>query len=191
MKRFLSLALCLALIGCSPSQVVATLQAVVVATEAAVAALSASGVVIPSSVMAYLQAVNTATGCASTEIASTDTDAQKAVKIAACFTSAVKPVVPAGTPALIVGVIQSVDAAVAAFLANYHVQVAIVPRALQPANVAPNDPWYPAGASGFLPPGAPNKATKLSKMDKKTLDKINAKTSANAVELEKLKPRVK
>ena len=63
MKRLLSLALCLALAGCSPSQVVATLQAVVVATEAAVAALSASGVNIPSSVLAYLQAVNTGTGC--------------------------------------------------------------------------------------------------------------------------------
>jgi|SRR5271166_1575886 len=122
------------LTGCGTSQVVNTLEAVIASAEVAVATLGATGTVPAGTVTsldAYLKAIASATAFASTELASTDSPAVKATKIALEFGMVVAPVLPPGIAQTVVVVIQAVTQAVANFLA------AIQPAAAVAAAHAP------------------------------------------------------
>jgi len=116
--------------SCGSSQVVTSLEVVIVSAEAAVTALGATGTIPPATVVtldAYLKSTMQATLFASTELQSSDPPAVKATKIVQQFAAIAAPNLPPGTPAAIVAVIQAVTSAVAGFLQT------IQPAAAQPA----------------------------------------------------------
>ncbi len=115
-----SLVLTLSLIttACNP---LGNLELVITAAQVAIPAISAAGAIPPNTsaeIVKYLGAVNTAVGQTTTELASTDSSAQKATKITGFFAAAAIPVLPTGTDQRIVSVIQSVDAAIGVFLTS-------------------------------------------------------------------------
>lgn len=121
----------LALISCSSSQIIATLEDVVTAAEIAVTVIgAATGLPANTSaqIVTYLQAVSTATGQASVILAGAGTSAEKAARIVAAFARIAALNLPAGTPAQIVAVVRGVGQAVATFLLNF------------PSNAAPTVP---------------------------------------------------
>lgn len=117
-RRAILLALVVCLAGCTPGAVTSALDKVVSAVELALPLLSFAGVPAPVIVLAqgYLQSVSAAVNETTTELASTDTSAVKAAKIASYFAAAIVPVLPAGTPPIVAQLLQAVSDAVAAFL---------------------------------------------------------------------------
>ncbi len=109
-------ALAFLLVACSTSNLITSLQLVEDAVAVALPVLSAAGVdpAVLALAETYLTAVETATAQASTELASTDTAAIKAAKIAGYFAAAVAPNIP---NAEISAIIKAVAAAVQSFLA--------------------------------------------------------------------------
>ena len=119
----LLLIFCLLLSSCSSSQIVATLEAVVSAAEIAIPVIGSAAGLSPQTqtmIVTYLQAVNRATGQASTILSGPGTSAEKAVAIASLFAGVAKGLnLPPGTPTQIINVIQGVANAVMAFLQNF------------------------------------------------------------------------
>ena len=149
------------------------LEAVITAAQVAIPALSATGAIPAATatlIVNYLDTVNTAVGQTATELATADTAAQKATKIAGFFATAVKPALPAGTPQNVVSIIQAVDIAITALLTSI-------------------------GASTPAGGGAPQVVSSpkgLAKVDmsqaaaKQKLDELKQRNSANAQSLQML-----
>lgn len=108
----------LVMTGCTASQEVLLLQAVVAAADGAVAA---SGT-CPACVV-YLNAVASGASCASTELGSTDTGAILKAKIVECFVAATAQAIPQGPWT---AAINAVNAALANFLNN--IKTAAIPK---------------------------------------------------------------
>jgi hypothetical protein len=108
--------------ACSISTLTTSLNAVVVSADAALAVLGVSGT-IPAPAVAlasnYLTAVAQATSLTAAEIASADTDAMKASRIADIWAQAALPNLKDVPPAVSVALI-AVDAAVKAFVGSIH-----------------------------------------------------------------------
>jgi hypothetical protein len=84
MKRCFAL-LALGLLGCTSSQTVTTVEAVVAATEAAVTLLPNIPAPIRLEVTTYLGLVSDGVTCVNAELATSNTGVARALKIAACF----------------------------------------------------------------------------------------------------------
>jgi hypothetical protein len=159
----LAVLLSFALVGCS-SSAVRDLQLVVAGGEAVVAALESAGT-IPAPAAAlintYMGQVSAFVSFSTTELASSDSPAVKASKIAAEAVGISKPDLPSGTPTLVATSIQAVASALANFLSN----IAATSAQLSVS---------PQFASGF---GAKKKAPKLdmSASDKKKLAELHAR----------------
>lgn len=158
----LVLLLSLSLMSCS-SSAVRDLQLVVAGGEAVVAALESSGTIpapLAALINVYMGQVATFTDFAIAELASTDTPAVKASKIAAEAASVSKPDLPPGTPALIGTSIQAVASALATFLGNIHTTAELIST--------------PSFGNSFAAGGKPAKL-KLSKSDEKKLAELRAR----------------
>ena len=79
-------ALSLGMVGCSGGQIVSGVQAVVAATEAVIEALPNIPAPVKSEVTGYLNLASSGVTCVNTELATADTGAARALKIASCFT---------------------------------------------------------------------------------------------------------
>jgi hypothetical protein len=165
MKKLFALAGLVVLTACSTSQLVDSLDIVQVAADVAAADSN-----IPTAAAPYLTAVSTGAICASTELQSGDSAAVQATRLTACFAGAIKPALPAGTPAIIVGEIDAIGTAIGNFLSK-------VPSAQVVAAA-------PAGAFGFAP-DAKTKPVKLSKKDKAKLADIHKRATTNLGRIKK------
>ncbi len=108
------------LVGCGNSAV-QDIQLVVATSEAVVAALETTGTIpapVATAVNVYMGQATEFVNFAITELASTDTPAVKASKIAAEGALLSKPDLPPGTPTSVATSIQAVASALAVFLAN-------------------------------------------------------------------------
>jgi hypothetical protein len=114
MKRFLALA-ALVLVGCTSSQTVSTVEAVVSATEAVVALLPGIPAPVKAEVSTYLGLADDGATCVTDELATTDTGVARALKIAQCFSS----VSYTGLSPQAQAYVAAVNAAVKALLAFY------------------------------------------------------------------------
>lgn len=162
----------MALAGCS-SSAVRDLELVVAGSEAVVAALESVGTIpapIAAAVNVYMGQLSAFVDFATTELASTDTAAIKASKIAAEAATVAGPDLPPGTPALIATSISAVVTALATFLGNIHTTASLASEDLPP-------PY----ANSFTAVKA-SKSGKLSKSDEKKL-------AALLPRVEKLKAR--
>lgn len=109
----------LALVGCSPSQVLTTLRAVVASAEYAVSIIGPAAGVPAATLEAinrYLVAVGKATAEAADILASAGTAAEKSALIVKAFAGIGMVWAGGGTPAQIVAVVNAVAQAVANFL---------------------------------------------------------------------------
>jgi len=164
-KKLFALAGLLALTACSTSQLVDSLDIVQVAADVAAADPN-----IPASAAPYLTAVSNGAICATTELQSGDAAAVEATRLTACFAGAIKPTLPAGTPAVVVGEISAIGTAIGNFLSKVP-----TPQAVAAA---------PAGAFGFAP-DAKTKPVRLSKKDKAKLADIHRRASKNLEHIKK------
>ena len=158
------LALSVALTACSQSSVTLTLDLIVTAADAAVGVMQSTGQIPPGTatmITNYLGDLTTAVDFATTELASSDTAAVKAAKIAQEFAMIAAPNLPPGTASAIVSTIQAVAKAVANFLAS--VQTAAL-----------NIQAVPAGANAFA---GKSGTLKLNSADMKALPKIKARNA--------------
>lgn len=108
-------------VACSQSQVITTLDLVVTAADTAVTVLQATGTLPPgtaSLITGYLNQVTAGVQFATTELASSDSNAVKASKIVGYFAMIAVPNLPPGTVQTVVAVVQAVANAVANFLAT-------------------------------------------------------------------------
>lgn len=113
--------LTLGLVACSQSQVTETLALVVTAADAAVTTLQATGQIPPGTatlITNYLSEVSTGVSFATMELASTDSSALKASRIAQEFASITVPNLPVGTATAIGATVAAVVSAVSNFLAT-------------------------------------------------------------------------
>lgn len=158
------LAALLILSACSTSQVIANLQIALDAVAAGLPILSGLTNVPPevvAQVETYVGATNQALGQASTILAGTGTDAQKAAQIAAAFAGIAAPIVPPQYAA-IANLVKTVAQDVAAFLASV------------PGNTA---------ASARVAMG---QTTRWSSHDYEMLAKCTAEANSNAIRLQAL-----
>ena len=86
MKRCFAL-LVLLLVGCSGNQIVTSVQVVVTASEAVIAALPNISGPVKAEVSGYLALASDGVTCVNAELNTSDTGAVRALKIAACFSS--------------------------------------------------------------------------------------------------------
>lgn len=117
------LVLALVLNGCQPSTVISMLEAVVTSAEVALPIIgAATGMPIETSgrIIQYLQAVDAAVVEASSILAGPGTSAEKSLRIAQAFSQIAQGCncVPAGTPQVVISVVDSVVKAVARFLTS-------------------------------------------------------------------------
>jgi len=154
--------------ACGQSQVTETLALVVAAASAAidVADPALAPVVAP-----YLTGVTNAVDFAATELASTDTDAVKAAKIAQEFASVAAPNLPPGTALTIVTVIGAVATAVKNFLGT----------------VAATSATLEGNAAYVESFAAKGKGLKMSSADQKAIAKIQVENAKARAKLAKLK----
>lgn len=112
----------LALISCTDSQVLTTLEAVVSAAEVALPVIGAATNLDPAitvTIGEYLRDTSVAARQASAILAGSGTSAQKAAQIAAVFANVASLNLPAGTPAEIGVVVNGVIQAVQNFLGQF------------------------------------------------------------------------
>lgn len=123
----LVLVIVLAMLGCG---VLSTLETIVNVTASAVPILAAVGVPIPPALPLYIAAVADCIGSA--DVA--DPTTGQLVTIAGCLASQIAPIVPAGTPAAVVTIIEAVVKDVGEFLSQNEVASmrsgAVKPRAM-------------------------------------------------------------
>jgi len=160
-RGLLSLALAgvLLCVSCNGSSAITNLDNVVKAAEVALPVVSAAVHLDPAvtkQISTYLQAVDTASVQAATILASTASAEIKAAEIVQAFAAVIAPTLPAGVPQQVVAVVQAVAAAVLQFIT----------------------PFQPAMASKFkMVP---------SELQKRTLQSISVRASANRAEAKKL-----
>ncbi len=173
LARFaLVIGLCLALVGCGQSDITLTLDLVITAADAALTALETTGQVSSGTagqITNYLTEVTNAVDFTTTELASSDSDAIKAGKIAQEFATVIAPNLPAGTPLVIATVI----AAVAKSVTNFLAVMTTTSAGLQSTE-----------GNAFF---AAHKGWKLTKGDQKALPKIRAKAQALKTKLATVK----
>ena len=136
-----AIVLCIALAGCSTATVITDLQVALDAISVALPILGGLTGIPPdvsTAVTSYVTAANSALGQASTILAGTGTDAEKAAAIAAAFAGIAAPVVPAQYVAL-ASLVQTVAQDVAAFLAS--VPGATSPQVLNAAKSPRTTRW--------------------------------------------------
>lgn len=170
----LLLATLLILSGCSTSQVINNLQTALDAISAGLPILAGITGVPPATVTqveTYLTATNQALGQASTILAGSGTDAQKAAQIAAAFAGIAAPVIPSQYAA-IASLIGTVAQDVAAFLAS-------VPGAAAPA----------AGGVAHSSALASGQTTKWTQHDYTVLARCTSVANSNALKLQQMKGR--
>ena len=163
------LALLLLLSACSTSQVITNLQIALDAITVGLPILAGITGVPASTVTAvesYISATNAALGQASTILAGSGTDAEKAAQIAAAFANIAKPIVPSQYAA-IAALVATVAGDVAQFLAS-------VPASAPVAVVASKT-------------ATPGKTTSWSSHDKEMLAKCTSTANANGVKLQGLR----
>ena len=159
----------LVLVACTPSQAISKVQSVVTAVEIALPVIlvagSAAGAPITPDlqqrIVGYVRAVDVALDQTATEMQSGDPAALQAAKITGFFSAAAAPNLQ-GAPANVVAAVQSISAAVQAFLEAY---------------------GKPSFAIAAAAAPAPSKPVKLSGADKKALRDIQAKVRAQAAQL--------
>lgn len=118
---FAAIGLALFQLACSQSQVTETLSLVVTAADAAVSVLEAGGQIpapVATQITNYLGEVTSGVQFASTELASADSAALKASKIAQEFATISAPNLPPGIGAAIGATVQAVASAVTNFLST-------------------------------------------------------------------------
>lgn len=119
----------LSLTACSGNQVTTTLQLVVAAAEAAVDTLGSTGSLsqdVVQQVDGYLLATSDGVQFATDELASSDTPAVKASKIAQKFAGISAPNLPPGTPQTVLAVVSSVSKAILSFLSTVQQSQAVL-----------------------------------------------------------------
>ena len=161
-----AMALMLILLACTTSQVIANLQIALDAISAGLPILAGITGVPAGTVAAvetYITATNQALGQASTILAGSGTDAEKAAQIAAAFANIAKPIVPSQYAA-IAALVATVAGDVAQFLAS-------VPASAPVAVVASKT-------------ATPGKTTSWSSHDKEMLAKCTSTANANGVKLQ-------
>ena len=114
MKRLLLVA-ALVLVGCTSTQTVSTVEAVVAATEAVVTLLPGISAPVKAEVSNYLDLADGGVACVTDELATTDTGPLRAIKIAQCFSS----LNYSGLSAQAQGYVAAVNAAITALLNFY------------------------------------------------------------------------
>jgi hypothetical protein len=162
-------------VACNTNQVITSLEVVVTAAEVALP-IVASQVGLPpatlAAILTYLKSVNVAIGESSTILSSTTlTTIQKSEQVVLLFTSLAKGCncLPAGTPQVVVGVIDSVVRAIANFLANVKPTVVSLP---------------PGTVVGSRKAMRTSIKVKVSASDKARLDKVKARAM---VQVDKIK----
>ncbi len=128
--------------GCSSSTVIGDLDLVVTGVEAVfptIAGIAGLPPAVVSQVSMYLAAVSSASAQASDILAGSGTTAQKAAQIVALFANIAAPLLPAGTPQVIISAINSVVQAVVKFLANFQGSKVTASRAQTSAPVSDSD----------------------------------------------------
>lgn len=116
---FLVMVLLLTNVGCGTSSVITTLNLIVVSSEAAINVLVATSTINPATgklITTYLNSVSVAVDKATTILASSESGVQKAIDISNAFAGIAQPLLPAGTPQVIVSVVEAVVVAVENFL---------------------------------------------------------------------------
>jgi len=116
--------LLLALTGCSPGPLIGSLEAVVIAAEAAIPIIAAAAGLPPQTtalIIGFLDLVLKAADQATTILAGPGTTAEKSAAIIAAFSSLAQGCncLPAGTPQVVVNVIDAVAKAIAQFLTHF------------------------------------------------------------------------
>ena len=116
MKRLLLLS-SLMLVSCNS---LGTLSEVVALADIAVNTVAAVDPAVPGVALAgkYLNALAAGDNCAVAERSSGDSNAEQDLKIAACYSNAIEPQLPPGTPQLVATAITNVANALAQYLAN-------------------------------------------------------------------------
>ena len=160
---FAAIGLALFQLACSQSQVTETLSLVVTAADAAVSVLEAGGQIpapVATQITNYLGEVTSGVQFASTELASADSAALKASKIAQEFATISAPNLPPGIGAAIGATVQAVASAVTNFLSTVNAS-AVASNAV----TVPYAESFAAKAKGL-------------KAAKKTLEQISAHNAA-------------
>ncbi len=164
-RRIAAVAVLLCLLAaCTPGALVGSLDAVVSAVSLALPILSLAGVPGPVILLAqgYLQSVSTAVHATTAELASADTPAVKAVRIASYFAAAIVPNLPAGIDPRIGQLLAAVAQAVQAFLQHL------------------------GGVQGIA--AGPAQPIHMSRGDKQAVAKIEARNAANIAALARVVP---
>jgi hypothetical protein len=168
--------------GCPAATPLEALDVVVTAAQVAIPALASAGAISSEDsdkILAYLSAVNTAAGQAATELASSDSSALKATKIAGFFAAAAKPVLSGAASQKVITIVQGIDAAVSALLVNIGQPPPPSPGHAGPVAVA----GIPGGKS--MPD-----VTKQNTSDptvKRELDNLQKRNEANTQAMDMLK----
>jgi hypothetical protein len=165
----LTIGLTLGLVSCSVSESILILDG----AAAAVAAVAADPN-LPAALVPYFSAAATELECDAAAFQTGGTNLQVGAALGTCGLTAVKPLIPAGTPALTVSLINDAWAAIQAVLKQ---QQAIVTA----DNSAGRDQSY---GNSFFGPNA-NKPVKLKMADKAKLKTIRAKLEAAKAKLKK------
>ena len=159
-ELFAAVLIMLGLTACSQSQVTETLDLVIAAADAAVSVLAPGTAAL---ITPYLSEVSAAVDFATTELASDDSAAIKAAKIAQQFATIAAPNLPPGTAQVIVQAVAAVGKAVITFLGSLQATGADLQST-------------PVGANAFFAGGA--KSLKVSKNKLAQIAVHNAKLRA-------------
>ncbi len=115
MKRALMLLALALTVGCTSSQTVTTVEAVVAASEAVINILPNISAAVKTEVTGYLSQASDGVTCVNKELETTDAGVLRALKIAACFSSLSYATLSPGAQ----GYVSAVNAAIQALLAFY------------------------------------------------------------------------
>lgn len=127
--------LAIVLAACSAATIIGLITTGLQIAEAAAAITG----VLPAPFVAYVSAALEGMSCASIEIASSDTAAQKYLKTTACFANAVAPTLPPGTAQNILNIVTKLEQAIQNILANLPKPPTDAKKALQPILVNDSD----------------------------------------------------
>ncbi len=122
MKRIVLCAVLMLLISCSPAETVQSLRRVLTVVQVAlpvVLAQTGAPAETQAAILRYLSAVLGATRQTSVVLMEEGSDAERAARITQAYAGALAPVLPAGTPREVAGIVLTVSDAVAAFLSQY------------------------------------------------------------------------
>jgi len=125
------------LAGCSPGPLIGSLEAVVIAAEAAIPIIAAAAGLPPQTttlIVGFLELVLKAADQATTILAGPGTTAEKSAAIIAAFSNLAQGCncLPAGTPEVVVNVIDAIAKAIAQFLTHFAPKPGLTGSAVAP-----------------------------------------------------------